>query len=516
MIYIVVFLYLYSVLYALFSMAPSREVKGLMNSVLSLSSNMKSNRNLIDGFRFQKNYFAPNLLSNLGEKIRRINCNLNNIEGRYRLTELNAFAVSMLITLVVFILNRSESSNFDLQTIYSIFTCFGLIFLYNFPTIERKISSLYQVNDGSASQYIDSNVENSAIGNRTIFYIFISVTLIIPAASWIINDLSIFLYRDIFDFSGTTNDIHNEPVSTINVSGLLEFMVMSALIFAPTLFFMTIVDLRTASNRLLHNVDSLGVSSLARIKILLSLSVAVISALIIRGTDFSAFSLFSGLVAAGLSVALRETIGNFIAGIQMSWDKSLKIGDVISIPQSISDDTGSTYGIVRDIKSRYTVIEDRNTVRRLVPNSLVVSESIEHWTHQDESVRLSLNISIPYIKEVSKIREAKQIMEDVCYDVPRVLIHKAPTALLVSFGESALSFSLRFWIDDAHAGIRPVISEVLISLYERLGEAGIEIPFPQQDIHLKDIPPITFGEIGPIELLSKKQHMHRGARRSSK
>jgi small-conductance mechanosensitive channel len=267
-----------------------------------------------------------------------------------------------------------------------------------------------------------------------------------------------------------------------------QFLRIFSLFMPVVLYLFDIGEGRVRIEREVFDDQDVGLNSVTRIKNIIAVLASMIGALVVMNVDLSSLSLFSGLVAAGLSVALRESITNFFSGLQMSWDGSLKIGDVISIPEGVSSDTGSTYGIVRDIRSRYTVVEDRNTVRRLVPNSRMVSDTIEHWTHEDRSVRLSLRVGIPYLQEPRLVRQAQRIMESVCYDVPRVLTNKPPNALLVRYDDSQLTFSLRFWIDDAQNGIRPVISEVLISLYERLSDAGIKIPVPQRDIHIKELP----------------------------
>jgi small-conductance mechanosensitive channel len=218
--------------------------------------------------------------------------------------------------------------------------------------------------------------------------------------------------------------------------------------------------------------------------LVISLFITLIMALVLVNVPFGQIGIFSGVAAAGLSVALRDTLGNLLAGALLIWDGTLKKGDVITIPRSVSSDTGGTYGIVREMRMRYTIVEDRNTVRRLIPNSILVANPIESWTHEDQKVRLNLRIGVKYGTD---LREAKQIMESVCYDVPRILHDKAPQALVVGFGESAIELSLRFWLRDTSDGIRPVISEVLISLFERFKEAKIEVPFPQRDLNIRSI-----------------------------
>lgn len=341
---------------------------------------------------------------------------------------------------------------------------------------------------GSESKLITQTLS----GFRTFFVIF---ALLIPFLLWLIDPtvLSTAQSAHVSGTSANSGVMENIPGNADSRLVLaIQFLRIVALTIPIFLFLFDIAEAKRRIEKDIFEDQDVGLSSITRVKNIVAVLISVVCALVVLNINLSGLSLFSGLVAAGLSVALRESITNFFSGLQMSWDGSLKIGDVISIPEGVSRDTGSTYGIVRDIRSRYTVIEDRNTVRRLVPNFQLVSQTIEHWTHEDKSVRLSLRIGIPYIDQPRMVRQAQRIMESVCYDVPRVLTHKPPNALLVRYDDSQLTFSLRFWIEDAQNGIRPVISEVLISLYERLSEAGIKIPFPQQDIHIKELPP-SFG-----------------------
>ncbi len=347
-----------------------------------------------------------------------------------------------------------------------------------------------QRTSGNTDTISNSASTQTFFGFKTFFLIF---AILIPLLLWLINPTVLPTAQSAHNLGSPNNTDVMENLPGGADSRLIwavQFLRVVALFVPIFLFLFDISEAKLRIEKDIFEDHDVGLSSITRVKNIVAVLISVLCALAVLNVDLSSLSLFSGLVAAGLSVAMRESITNFFSGLQMSWDGSLKIGDVISIPESVSSDTGSTYGIVKDIRSRYTVIEDRNTVRRLVPNFQMVSQTIEHWTHEDRSVRLSLKIGIPYVDEPRLVRQAQRIMESVCYDVPRVLTNKPPNALLVRYDDSQLTFSLRFWIEDAQNGIRPVISEVLISLYERLCDAGIKIPFPQQDIHIKNLPPV--------------------------
>ena len=439
---------------------------------------IKKRNHSFDPFPFEPSPF-------LEEKINSIDDRASILIERFKFLGLLSFYFATLGTFAAAVIFGFISSDYNGRILSGIVVVFGLFFLATETALGRFLEEL----DAKKDKKQEENKKSYGISIHLI--VFVLVTVLVPLALWVQEDI----LSDQSHTSQTAEMLPDQEGFMERADSIMKGVWITVLSFPMVLFAWYLADIVTSFRRKTLEDEELGLSSLVRIKHLFSWLFSIILALIVLEVELDGLGIFGGLLAAGLSVAMRDSIGNFIAGMQMMWDRSLKAGDVISIPQSISTDTGSTYGIVKEIRSRYTIIEDRNTVRRLVPNSVIVSETIEHWTHNDRSVRLSLPIGISYVKDLQQVRQAKQIMEAVCYDVPRVLATKPPNALLTGYGESELTFSLRFWIDDAHAGIRPVISEVLISLYERLEEAGIKIPFPQQDIHIKDIAPLTIERI---------------------
>jgi small-conductance mechanosensitive channel len=216
---------------------------------------------------------------------------------------------------------------------------------------------------------------------------------------------------------------------------------------------------------------------------IISVSAAFLVALIIAGVDFTSLGVFGGLIGAGLSVALKDMLGNLVAGVLLLWDKTIKKKDVITVSPSDSSDTGGTYAIVEKMTMRYTVVQDRNEVRRLIPNSLLTNSIVENWTHEDNKVRLRVLVGVDYGTD---LRLARTILESVCYEVDRVFTKDryAPKAVVLGFGDYSIDFALRFWIEDAYKGIRPVLSDLYIAIQERFKEENINIPYPRRDLRI--------------------------------
>jgi small-conductance mechanosensitive channel len=242
-----------------------------------------------------------------------------------------------------------------------------------------------------------------------------------------------------------------------------------------------------------------NIGAMDQVIFVLSIAFSIWIVFLLLGFDTLSISIFSGLVAIGVSVALRDLLSNYVAGMLLLWDKSVKLNDVISL-------SSSRIGQVKDITMRYMIVEDRNDVQFLVPHSQLINSTFENWTRQSSRIRLKLDIGVAYGSNTEKVKE---IMRSVCYEVPRVLKHPLPVPLILSMDDSAIHFQLRFRIADPDQGIRNVISDVYERLLKRFDEAGIEIPYPQREIRLRrptKIDPPKIQTATTSEIDSKQGH----------
>jgi len=220
--------------------------------------------------------------------------------------------------------------------------------------------------------------------------------------------------------------------------------------------------------------EGLQEDAIDRAIVVISVGFAFFVALVLIGTDLGRLSLFSGLVAAGVSIALRDLLANTAAGILLLWDKSVKLDDVISMDKD-------RYGIVKSMTMRYLVLEDRNEIRFLVPNSDLINRTITNWTQAARRIRLRLDFGVAYGSDIEKI---KDIIKAVCLRNSRVLQDPPPRILILGLGDSKVDFQLRLFIGDPENGIRNVMGEIYEAILERFTEAKISIPFPQREIKL--------------------------------
>lgn len=195
------------------------------------------------------------------------------------------------------------------------------------------------------------------------------------------------------------------------------------------------------------------------------------------GIDLSIFAVLGGAIGIGVGFGLQKIVGNFISGLILLMDRSIKPGDVIEV--------GGTYGWVRSLGARYTSVVTRDGHEHLIPNEDFIVNTVTNWSFSDKNVRIRAGIGVSYNADIYKARE---LVVEAATAVDRVLSDPAPQCHLVGFGDNSVDLELRFWLEDPESGTANVKSEVLLGVWDRFQEHNIDIPYPQRDIHIKEMP----------------------------
>jgi small-conductance mechanosensitive channel len=207
--------------------------------------------------------------------------------------------------------------------------------------------------------------------------------------------------------------------------------------------------------------------------------VAVLVALTSIGLDFTNLALVAGALSVGIGFGLQSIVNNFVSGLIILFERSLRVGDYIEL------DTGLT-GTVKAINVRSTLINTNDNIDIVVPNSEFVSTKLTNWTLGEHILRVRIPFGVAYGSDKELVRKAAI---EACDEVPYTLTHmrgREPDVWLVEFGDSSLNFLLLVWVNRQGAR-RPTRTRAayLWALETKLAEYGIGIPFPQRDLHLR-------------------------------
>lgn len=213
---------------------------------------------------------------------------------------------------------------------------------------------------------------------------------------------------------------------------------------------------------------------IAKIVRIVLIAVAIITAIGSIGIDLSAFAFLGGAIGIGLGFGLQKVVSNFVSGIILLMDNSIKPGDVIEIE--------GTYGWINNLRARYASVITRDGTEHLIPNEDLITQRVINWSFTDDLVRVRVPIGVSYNSDP---HHCIQLILDVASTVDRILKSPAPKCLLNGFGDNSVDLELRIWIADPSNGVGSVRSEVLLKIWDSFKEHNIEIPFPQRDLHIR-------------------------------
>lgn len=197
-------------------------------------------------------------------------------------------------------------------------------------------------------------------------------------------------------------------------------------------------------------------------------SCAFLIALSSMGIDLTALAIFGGALGVGVGLGLQKLTSNFVSGVTLLMEKSIKIGDLLEI--------NGVMGWVRQLNIRYALIETPDGRELLIPNEQLISTQVTNWTYSNRKARIEIKVGIAY---GSDARRAQVLMMEAVHENKQALKVPSPMCNLREFGEAGLVFQLNFWINDITEGRAIPQSEVMFSILEKFKLAGIEMKIKQ-------------------------------------
>lgn len=214
------------------------------------------------------------------------------------------------------------------------------------------------------------------------------------------------------------------------------------------------------------------------------LILTILLALNALGFPLANLALVAGALGVGIGFGLQNIVNNFISGLILLFERPIKVGDLLVVD--------GQWGTVKEIRVRSTIFQTADRAMLIIPNSELLSSKIVNWTHHGWGLnRLTLKVGVAYGSDVRLVTE---IIDRVCRANPRVVADPPPQIFFEAFGDSSLSFNI--WVFLGNPANRvPTTHELNSAILAALTEHGIEIPFPQRDLHLRNWPPGVPGDV---------------------
>jgi small-conductance mechanosensitive channel len=265
----------------------------------------------------------------------------------------------------------------------------------------------------------------------------------------------------------------NAPLPGVALSLVQIFLLVALLI---VVFWTSSRTKRFLFNRFLvdSGLDRSLQYAIAQIVSNLVLVIGVFIVLENTGIHLGALTVFAGAVGVGVGFGLQNIASNFISGLVILAERPITIGDRVEVAGII--------GQVQQIRARSTVLVTNDNIATIVPNTKFIDSPVTNWTYGDPRVRFRIPIGVAYGSDVEKV---SQLLIAAGAEDEHSLKDPAPSVFFDGFGDNALNFQLVVWSSEMSHRPRRYRSDLNFSIERKLREAGIEIPFPQRDVHIR-------------------------------
>ncbi|WP_394269918.1 mechanosensitive ion channel family protein [Qipengyuania sp.] len=261
---------------------------------------------------------------------------------------------------------------------------------------------------------------------------------------------------------------------------LFDLLIVAAIILGVVAAAWFLSRLARRAVRRLTRLDMAQRVLLEKIVTILVWTGALLIGIDLLGIDLTALAVFSGAFGLAIGFGLQKTFGNLIAGIILLMDKSIKPGDVIAV----SDSAGrETFGQIRKIGVRAVSVTTRDQREYLIPNENLMINQVENWSYSSRNVRMQVPVGVSYDTDMDV---AEKLMLQAADECERVLKTPPPSVWMDAYGDNSVNFVIHCWIVDPEEGVGNVRSAVLKNLWRLFKDNGIEIPYPQRDLRLRN------------------------------
>ncbi|EKB48809.1 mechanosensitive ion channel family protein [Cecembia lonarensis] len=290
------------------------------------------------------------------------------------------------------------------------------------------------------------------------------------------NGFREFKKGKISEFLEFLYEILNLKLFSIGDSVMTIGLLITLIISVVILFFLSEWIKKLLVNRVLkrYQIEKGTRQSVGTIVKYVIIIAGLFSILQTNGIDLSAFGILAGALGVGIGFGLQNITNNFISGLIILFEQPIKVGDRIEV--------GEITGDVIKISARSTTVVTNDNISVIIPNSKFIDDQVINWSHNEYKVRFNFPVGVSYKEDPEKVKE---VLLEVAKKNPNVLDSPQPDVLFDEFDDSSLNFYLRVWTSEYVSKPKVLKSQLYFEIFKRFSDHGIEIPFPQRDIHIK-------------------------------
>ncbi|MBP5470015.1 MAG: mechanosensitive ion channel [Candidatus Riflebacteria bacterium] len=325
------------------------------------------------------------------------------------------------------------------------------------------------------SAFVDKHIKSivsdvNIIINRFNFVITLAVIFIVFAgilAAWGVYDNTWYAVKSILDLGFTVQG------TKITLGKICWSVLLFYIILSISWVVRTYLEVNFYPKRNIEQGVGISINRLIYYSFIV---LAFALAMEVMGISLQSLTVIIGALGVGIGFGLQNIVNNFASGLILLFERSIKVGDVVVV--------NGTWGTVKHLGLRATIIQTFANAEMIVPNSDLVSSTVNNWTMTNRKTRFTIKVGVAYGTDTELV---KKVLLQIAADHPNVLRDPAPGVVFTEFGDSSLNFELRCWVRDI-ANMWKTQDEIMYEVDKKFKENNISIPFPQRDLYIKEFP----------------------------
>jgi len=404
---------------------------------------------------------------------------LHSIESNNRLAKFGTFLITLFAIFMIISIIANVVGNVSLASLLTTASLSSMYLSFILLTGSLVLSGLLNLLLSTKFAFVSRivRVHSKKVRETITKFIYFMASLL-----WIISTMKFFTIFDLIYVWLYAIITNRQQIGNIDIS-IGDFVVFFLAIYASILI-SRLIRFILEEDVLVHMKLPRGVpGAVSMLTNYVIIGLGLMIALSVAGFDLSKFAIVLGALGVGIGFGLQNIVNNFISGLILIFERPIQLRDTVS--------QGELLGTVTRIGIRSSTIRTFDGAEVIVPNANLISNEVTNWTLSDRRRRIQILVGVAYGTDPEKVLK---ILSETIKSNPDILDTPEPMLLFKEFGDSSLNFDVRFWTADSATWL-DLKSDVTISINNAFKKAGIEIPFPQHDLHLRSVDGTVIGEV---------------------